>query len=292
MSRKVGVIPRLAKGSLFAGRWMLSHPQPLVVIGLVAVVTLGVVAFAHRAQVFRIAHVHLPTEVPLKLNDPLFGTNIWDVDLVQLAEQLKRQQPSLKTVRVVRDLPNSIRIQIVQRVPLAQVRIDLPALQSGAARQASRWYPVDADGFLLPQGSQVPVDGLIRIIGLEQVVGASSIGKEHPHERVDLALRVIESLRRAPVSISRHVTEVNLADPQQIRFLIDLSAVPGTYLPSLGNRHAAQAGEEMEVRCGSEVELEAHLVRLKEALKTIQKQQIAVRYIDVRFQEPVVSPRT
>jgi hypothetical protein len=47
-----------------------------------------------------------------------------------------------------------------------------------------------------------------------------------------------------------------------------------------------------EVRCGSEAELSDQLDRLQDALKTIARNQMTVRYIDVRFREPVVSPAT
>ena len=50
--------------------------------------------------------------------------------------------------------------------------------------------------------------------------------------------------------------------------------------------------DDMEIRCGSEEELDEQLGRLKTALDQISRHKISVRYIDVRFQEPVVSPRT
>ena len=65
--------------------------------------------------------------------------------------------------------------------------------------------------------------------------------------------------------------EVNVSDPQQIRFLME---------------------GDTEVRCGTEAELEAHLQRLRTALKAIARQSLDAQYIDVRFHEPVVHPRT
>ena len=70
---------------------------------------------------------------------------------------------------------------------------------------------------------------------------------------------------------SNKITEVNVADAQRIRFLID---------------------NETEVRCGSEGELETHLERLRSTLSAIARQQLAVSYIDVGFPEPVVQPRS
>jgi len=64
---------------------------------------------------------------------------------------------------------------------------------------------------------------------------------------------------------------VKLRLPQQLRFLLD---------------------GETEVRCGAETDLGVQLERLRATLKAISKQSMAVRYIDVRFKEPVIAPRT
>jgi len=84
-------------------------------------------------------------------------------------------------------------------------------------------------------------------------------------------LRVLETLRKAPALIARRLTEINVTDPQQIRLVLD---------------------GQTEVRCGSEAELGAHLERLRAALNVISKEHLSVQYIDVRFPEPVVGPRT
>ena len=78
-------------------------------------------------------------------------------------------------------------------------------------------------------------------------------------------------IRRTPLSLSRRLIEINVVDPQQIRFLME---------------------GDTEVRCGTESELDAHLQRLRVALRAIARQSLDAQYIDVRFQEPVVHPRT
>ena len=49
---------------------------------------------------------------------------------------------------------------------------------------------------------------------------------------------------------------------------------------------------EVEVRCGAEADLATHLDRLQAVLKVIRRRSLAVRYIDLRFQEPVIGPRS
>ncbi len=256
--RVKGLFPRLGEGLKVGGFWMVRHPQRAISFALLLLTVWALWNYAQRAEAFRVAHVQLPPQPSLTLREPLIGTNLWDLDLRALAEHLKRQQPWLKEVRVVRVLPDTIRVDAIPRTPVAQVRID-------------RWYPVDREGFILPAGSPEPADRLIHLVGFERAGVTLRAGQDNTDARLKLALRILEMLRHAPPLISRRLTEVNVADPQAIRFLMD---------------------GQTEVRCGSEAELEAHLKRLQATLKAIARQQLAVRYIDVRFREPVVGSRS
>lgn len=215
--------------------------------------------YAQHAEVFRITHVDLPADPAVRLRGPLIGEGLLTLDLGALADELKRRHPWLKEVRVVRRLPDTLRIEPIPRVPVAQVRV-------------GRWHPVDEDGFILPEGSVEPAERLIRLVGFDRGRPPLGVGQENEDERLKLALRVLAALQRAASVSARRLAEVDVSDPQQIRFLID--------------------GGATEVRCGSEAELGAHLERLGAALKAIDRQPFTVGYIDVRFQEPVIHPRT
>ena len=262
--RVTGLMPLLGRGLSGLFRWMRMHPAPFLVMGLVGAAGWGLCAAAPHADVFRVSQLSLPLNLPLHVPEPLIGTNLWQLDLRWLANELQRQQPWLKEVRVVRQLPNTIRIEPIQRVPVAQLRIDLPG-------PVGRWYLVDREAFILPMGSATPTDKLPRFIGCERSGVPLRVGKANTHERLALALRVLETLRRSKVLTTRRVTEVDVADVQRIRFLLD---------------------DEMEIRCGAEAELEAHLARLQAVLKAVAKGQRGVSAIDVRFPEPVITPRT
>ena len=267
--RFVGIIPRVVGGVGTAARWTLGHPQTLIAAAFVAITLWALWSYTQRSEAFRIAHVSLPAHSSLRLRAPLIGQNLWGLDIHVLADELKRQQPWLKEVRVIRQLPNTIRIDPIPRVPVAQLRI-------------GPWYPVDREGFILPEAAAEPAERLIRLVGFERAGSALRAGRENTDERLKLALRILGVLQRSPTVAARRLTEINVADPQQIRFLITLSSVPS----------GGAFGGETEVRCGSEAEFEAHLKQLQAALKVIAKQQLAVDYIDVRFHEPVVGPRT
>lgn len=252
--RIVGVIPRLGGGLwAWAGR-AVRHPQPLILCGALAISVWALWGHAQRADAFRIAHVSFPPDVSFTLDEPILNTNLWDLDLQAFAAGLKRQQPWLKDVRVIRQLPNAIQIDVIPRLPVAQVRLD-------------RWYPVDREGFLLPQATGVPSTQLIRLTGFERSRTALAVGKTNTDERLLLALRVLQQWRKNAPPLARRLAEVNVADPHALRFILD---------------------GDLEVRCGSEPELDMQLKRLATALKAIARQPLTVQYIDVRFPEPVI----
>lgn len=264
-----GVIPRLGCGLAATGRWALGHPQPVLVAAIAGLAAWTLWGYVQHADAFRIEHVSLPPRASFRLPGSIIGGNLWALDVRGLAGELKRQEPWLKEVRVLRQMPDTVRIDAIPRVPVAQVRLDPPAPPAGGA-QAGRWYPVDREGFLLPEGRAEAAEALVALSGFDHTDGLRA-GKDNDGERLRLALRVLASLRRDAPAIARRVTELNVADPHQLRFTLE---------------------GKTDVRCGSEAELDADLARLRAALKALARQSLDARYIDVRFQEPVIGPRT
>ena len=239
--------------------WLLhqciAHSQPLLVFGLLMGLTAALISSAQRAEAFRITQVSFPPNTTLQLRQPLIGRNLWDVDIRALAQELHDQQPWLNTVRVVRELPNALRIDVIPRTPVAHVRVN------------GTWYAVDREGFLLPQARAAVNDDLMRFTGFERAQPPLAVGKINADERLALALRVRGRLQRASGLTANRITEINVEDPRNIRLLLDGAT---------------------DVRCGSEEELPGQLERLRTVLQVLATHAMAARYIDVRFQEPVV----
>ena len=254
--RIAGLLPTLGRAAAAVGGWVVRHPQPWIATALLAAGTWALWHHAQQAEAFRVVMVQVPAQSSLRPPQSLIGANLWDVNLPLVAGELKRQAPALKDVRVIRQLPNTIRIEPVTRAPVAQVRV-------------SGWHAIDEEGFILPEATAEPADRLIRFTGLDRAATPVRAGKGNDDERVQLALRVLKVLRRNPL-LARRITEINVADVDQIRFVLD---------------------EQTEVRCGSETELSANLDRLRATLRAIAKQSVDVAYIDVRFHEPVIGPR-
>jgi cell division septal protein FtsQ len=253
-----GLLPRFVQ--VFAAFLLdtVRHPQSLILLLLMGLTVWPLWTYTQRVDLFRVTHVVLPEDVAFTLREPILERNVWTLNLRALAEGLKQQQPWLKDVRVIRQLPSTVRIEAIPRVPVAQVRFE-------------RWHPVDRDGVILPQGTAEPAEQLVRIIGVQRSQPPQQPGHPETNERLTLALRLLQRFRRTPSLLSRRLIAINVSDPEQLRLVLD---------------------GDLEVRCGSEVELDAHLKRLRVSLRAVARHLGDIQTIDVRFQEPVVSPRT
>jgi len=255
--RRIGVIPRLFQGLREMLNRLIRHPQSaLATVVLIAGVWM-VGSYVQRADAFRVTQVIVPSESSLKVPSRVIGTNLWELDVDAVARELKQEQPWWKDIRVIRTPPNAIRIEPIPRLPIAQVQID-------------RWHAVDENAFILPSASGQSTEGLVRLIGISRGGGVLKVGKDNPDPRLHLALRILAAIRRTHAGIGKRLEGISVADPRQIHLLLQ----DGT-----------------EVRCGDEAELDAQLKRLQAVLRTIEKHPVAARYIDMRFQQPVVGSR-
>ena len=257
------MIPALlrALGAVLRGAW---RSRQVVAAGLVLIAALaGLWAFALRTELFRITEVQVVPTDAVHAASTLIGRNIWDVNLRALADQLKAQYPHLKDIRVIRQLPNILRIEAIERVPVAQMPVRRTAT-------ASAWYPIDRDGFVVLRSSDHPREALIQVLGLNQAAPSPQTTQAKPTERMALALRIITRLRRARQMPQGRLRGVDVSDPRHIRLVLD---------------------DQTEVRCGTEEELDVQLSRLRGVLEVLARRSVAARYIDVRFEQPVIAPQ-
>lgn len=253
-----GVIPRFLAALGRGLRWLILHPQWLLTVAILTGMGWGAWRVITRSEAFRVTEVRLPAKSALKIpKSSLVGRNIWAVDIEALAGELKTQQPHLKQLRVIRALPQVLHIETVERRPVAQVLL-------------RSWHPVDQDGYLLPSSSPTPAEHLVILRGVDDPNAPLSVGKPNTGERLQRALKLIDQLRGSPWLAGHQLSVVDAADPEQINFVLD---------------------QGMEIRCGSQAQLIQDLKRLRTVLQQVAKHELHVRYIDLRFQDPVIGPK-
>ena len=91
--RLLGIVPRLGRALWTWARGAIQHPQPFILGGVLVIACWALWSHARRTEAFRITQVILPSDGTFTLREPLLTTNLWDVDLHALAEELRQQQP-------------------------------------------------------------------------------------------------------------------------------------------------------------------------------------------------------
>lgn len=253
-----GVIPTALAAIGTGLRWLLAHPQWLLTLLMLGGMGWAAGQVIASSEAFRVTQIRLPPESTLRVpKSSLIGRNIWAVDIHGLARDLKAQQPHFKVLRVVRVLPQTLQVEAVERRPVAQVLL-------------RSWHPVDQEGYLLPPSGTAPAEKLVILRGVEDPKAPLAAGTYNTGERLRRSLKLIDQLR-ASASLAGHTLSVlDAADPEQITFVLD---------------------EGVEVRCGSQRQLTKDLKRLRSVLQQVAKHELNVRYIDLRFQDPVIGPR-
>ncbi|MBI4354411.1 MAG: cell division protein FtsQ [Candidatus Omnitrophica bacterium] len=116
----------------------------------------------------------------------------------------------------------------------------------------------------LPQTLVVDV---VARVPVKHPVALKGIGSEEDRER---AVRIAEWLQRHPALIGHRLTAVDVQDADQLLVVLD---------------------DELEIRFGREEQLSQQMNRLRLALHAVTQRSIQARYIDLRFEEPVVGQK-
>lgn len=177
---------------------------------------------------------------------------IFNVDLLRLSQQLE-QLPEVKSSRAIRALPDSLIVEVEERLPLAQIRSD-------------RYFPVDGDGVILPGVRNYPDPDLPLIVGVGLKADLVKVGKPYQSIRLDKALGLLQAISSSESLKGERVTRIDVREPGDISFWTN---------------------KNIEVRVGGEDFL-SRVKLLDEVLKELQPRERDIKYIDLRFGDAAI----
>lgn len=220
-------------------------------------VTNAVKGFLISHKLFTVKYVMIEPSV-LFIDSPqlqgIKGRNIFDVDILKIQKSLHSRYPQLSSLRVSRELPDVIRIDAEQRTPVAQVYFN------------GKYFVIDHHSVVL-QGSKDVSIGLPMIEGF-------SFGRVVPGSPIDgremrLALSIVESFG-SEEQLSRHtISSINVLNLSKVIVLLD------------GSMNIILDKESIQQK--------VHMLALLLGQNKFEPDQ--VRYIDLRFNEPIVGKR-
>jgi cell division septal protein FtsQ len=144
------------------------------------------------------------------------GDNLLALDLVQVKRDLEAQ-PCIYSVAVERLLPNTLRLRVSEREPVAQTTIMQPRVDG---TYEAVIYHLDELGFamkpldpqLMAQQPAVPFDRLPVLLGIE--MGQVKLGKQVDSPQIRAALQLLEQFDHSPMMGLAEIKWVNVAYPE------------------------------------------------------------------------------
>ncbi|MCX5693054.1 MAG: cell division protein FtsQ/DivIB [Candidatus Omnitrophica bacterium] len=186
----------------------------------------------------------------------VLGSNIFLVDLKNFKDRIELKHPELRDIVVRRALPNKLIVQARRRLPVAQIYGD-------------RLYLIDKDGVFLTDtknsGEGIPLISGIRVSPFR----GSSVQKE----KINKALFLIYALSVNRKLSGYKIKTIDIADSRNISFFLN-----------------ASDAEKVEIKIG-ESEFNKRLDVLATVLEQLGRDIDRVKYIDLRFEDPIVGPR-
>ncbi len=200
----------------------------------------------------------------------LKGQNIFSVDLKMQAQYLCGIYPVYKNIRLARILPCRIFIDFIKRKPLAYLKL-------------YKYFLVDQDAVLFDAPQSADMD-LPVILGLETKIFGPRAGNKIEAKELAYALNIIKKIQANRALRSWKIEKIDLISPLNASFFI---------VSTLKNPDP-RAGESdsgpLEVKIG-QAGLEYKINILSGLLIQLQKDRFNIKYIDLRFKEPVVKFR-
>jgi cell division septal protein FtsQ len=245
-------------------------PGTIFVILAIAVLFTGYIWHSlQRLDYFRISEVVAGQAVKVDLSH-LKGHNIFAVDLRAQARHLSVLYPEFRKIRLVRILPNRLFVDFIKRQPVACVRL-------------YKNFSVDEECVLFEAPAPTQMPELPVIVGLETRILGPKPGKKFDIKELRLALDIIKEVRGHRALAYWRLRQIDLTNPAAASFII---ALPFKKSPPAPARSSAGA-DQFEVKVG-EYDTADKIGMLTDLLIQLKNDWITIKYIDLRFKEPVV----
>ena len=215
--------------------------------------------FLHTSPIFRIQEVTADPDVKFlesKILGRLRGKNIFTIDLKRLHREIRSVFPQIYDLRVERRFPDSIHINAKRRDPFAQVLVK------------QNYLTIDEEGVVIFMESKpLPQLPLIKNSHLEKrkVV----LGSKLATEEITTAIAIIEAFYNNNGLSKYPISDVDVDNLSKVSFNI------GPMLEIILDKEDSARKLEMLVSLISQKKLDFR----------------EVKYIDLRFKEPVVGKK-
>lgn len=202
---------RRARTYLRVAIWAGLH---LAVAGVVALAAWGGHHYLTHSARFRVGRVlaagggYAPEREIRKVTEPYLGKNIFAADLDALQAKLEAQ-PWISTARVKRRIPDTLLIQIEERVPQVLVKV-----RDGV-------YMADGEGILLDRFGPEYSDYNFPIL-----TGLDRVGRDTLKKRIQTGAAFVDFLYKTRPQLADQVSEVDMEDDRDLEVRLNDGGPP------------------------------------------------------------------
>lgn len=186
----------------------------------------------------------------------LKGKNLFNVDLKKIERQLQMEYPRFSQLRILKKFPNQILVVASTRAPFAQTRIN------------GKIAILDDEGAVVALSADLDTH-LPLVTGVRLSTGKITIGSPMQSIPLSTALAVVKAFRAEATLAAYRISKIDVANLSQIYFYIT---------------------EDLKVIL-DEDDLGRELKILGLVLSQTKNELENVRYIDLRFKEPVLGKK-
>jgi cell division septal protein FtsQ len=183
----------------------------------------------------------------------LKGRNIFTVNLQKESRYILEFYNAYKNVRLIRILPNRLCVDFIKRKPLAYI-------------QLYRYFCVDEEAVLFDITPELGEPDLPLILGLDTKIFGPKSGKVYNIRELMLALNIIKAVQKNNELKDCKIKKIDVAYPSNTSFFTT---------------------DGLEIRLGDDG-IEDKINILSTLLIQVKNELANIKYIDLRFREPVI----
>ena len=262
------------------------HPLKFLILICLFVVSCAVFIYLIKVRTVKSAYFNINRIVmrggaDIAPPSYLLGKNLFSIDLERVEKKLFFDYPRLYRVDILRSLPDALVINAEERLPVAKIKLRLAASAKKSGRD--KIYFIDQEAVILEMPLIKKYEKLPEIFGLAGKIKNFYIGQKLKNNDLNVALDILKAYNVTDNLRVYPIEYIDVADSSEA--FVKIIGGPPTP-PKASNRRANRNKLRVKVIIGKD-EIEKRVKILSSLLPKIRSNLKKIKYIDLRFQDPV-----
>jgi hypothetical protein len=200
----------------------------------------------------------------------LKGRNIFSVDIGKEARYALGFYPDYSKVRLVRVFPDRLFVDLVKRKAVACVKL-------------YKYFVLDENGILFSMSNDLEGQDIPLIVGLETKIFGPKPGQAYRAKEVMAALEIIREIKKNKALRGCPLKKIDVAGIGNTAIFLAVTVPPADFTGTRGT----DKGNWLEVKIGQD-NIKGKIAILGEVVAASKRDLANIKYIDLRFKEPVI----